>query len=311
MAAIRADLLMRSQRPDELETRGVEARVLARGPWQIEAGRGISVTIRPRPFDGGRRRNTVHDRAEVVWRRHLAQGRPTYGRPPEPPGLLRLSSSSDLGSRGLHLVVQPTWYFTLLGTNVAAESTEWTLPPSTTAESLDLSDLASSELANPLTVNLAIVAGSGRNRAVLIQRRGVAVANAAELYQVSAAGYVDNADALLPAGAVWGAAIREAGEETGIQLEPTQIVWLTLCRMTRRFFPGLCGVAHVEEFPELRTSPDHDASELDGLEWWPWDPQAIASRVHDAGGWRRFVPLGAAALLAALASDFGELPPSD
>lgn len=294
--------------PNELESLGIETRVIARGPWRIEAGRGLSVSLRQRPFGGGRGWRSVQHRAEVVWRRHVAEGRPTYGRPPEPAGLLRLLSFSDSGSGGLRLVVQPTWYFTSLGSNSAAESSEWARPPSTAAEAADLSDLASSELANPLTVNLAIVAGSGLDRVVLIQRRGIAVANAAELYQVSAAGYVDIADAQLPAGPVWGAAIREADEETGIRLEPSEIVWLTLCRMTHRFVPGLCGVAHLGQVPELRTSPSHDPSELDGLEWWPWDPRTISSLVEDAGGWRRFVPLGAAALVAALAHDFGDVP---
>ena len=286
---------------------GIPVGILATGHWR-SSERGVSCRFRDRPFHGGHYR-PLAGRADPLWNEEVAKGGAPYGKPPAAPGLLRTRNWALSPAGRLILDVQPTWYYTYLGTNKAVERGTWT-GPAQTSDARALSQLSSSRLANPLTVNIAVVTGSGADRVVIVQRRGRAVASAGELYQVSAAGFVDREDETWPQGPAWRAAAREASEETDLQLGPEQIDFLTFCRSTRRLHLGLCGVARIPSVPDLPSGPpQHDAFEIDGLELWPWEPAAIEARLGPVGGWKAFVPLGAAAMVAALAFDFPDWSP--
>jgi hypothetical protein len=77
--------------------------------------------------------------------------------------------------------------------------------------------------------------------------------------------------------------------------------------MRSRFTLGLTGLVHVPSRPDVRPAGSgHDLLEVDGLDWWPWTISEVLGRIRREGGWRIFVPLGAAALALARANDFGE-----
>jgi 8-oxo-dGTP pyrophosphatase MutT (NUDIX family) len=221
--------------------------------------------------------------------------------------LVRTSGIAGSAAGGLTVEFAPTWYYTFLGTNVsaaygAAASRPWLV----TAEARDITDLRGSVLANPLTVNVAIVVDRNASDYVLIQHRGRGVALGGERFQVSAAGFVDLAD-VRGRGAVgpWIAAAREAVEETGIALPPSSVRFDALCRTRLAFAMGLCGVAHVEDPAQAVQSAEEDAFEVSGYEWWRWEPDAVFEKILEAGGWASFNIVGACALVHGLAAEFG------
>lgn len=271
----------------------------------------IGVSLTNTPYRGGRTWRRLAVQANALSDQAERAGRPIYGRPPEPPGLLRLMEwwQTD-GSRDtdLQLRLQPTWFWAMLGSNRAAEMSipkgDWGLAD---VERVDACAIGASLLANPLSVNLAIVFAINSPPLLLVQHRGRAIRRAGELYQVSAAGYVDRTDyggMPLP----WQTAVRETWEETGIALQDDQIVFLSLCRGRDRggFTPGLCGLAELAENSVSELQARHDLHEVDGYEYWPFEPGPIMRRVRAAGGWSCFVPLGAATVVCALAARYGD-----
>ncbi|MGE0539580.1 MAG: NUDIX domain-containing protein [Dehalococcoidia bacterium] len=297
--------------PDVLEALGVGALTLARGDWRLRDDRPADVVERVqrgRPFRGGPAWRTVRTHADRVWQAAIEAGRPIYGRPPEPPGLLRLVAWQQTGHR-LALQVQPTWFWSLLGSNVAIERAGG---PAATLAALEQSDpraIAGSLLCNALTVNLAVIFTGDDPPLLLIQLRGAVARRGAERYQVSAAGFVDRADhqrdGRLPS--PWRAAVREAHEETGIEVEAAQIRFLSLCRSTGTYLPGFCGLVELPEEAAGRAfHAGHDGFEVGGYELWPFQPEPIFRRVIAEGGWQSFVPLGGAAVVAALCDRYGD-----
>ncbi len=294
---------------DILDRIPVGAYTLARGEWGVDEPTIISRVSARRPYRGGRAWRRLRVQADRTWQLAERSGRRIYGRPPDPPGLLRLVDFSLAGPDGnLELFLQPTWFWSLLGSNVAASISirqgDWGLAVS---EAFDPKLLAGSFLANPLSVNLVIVAGQA-NPKLLVQRRARVVARGGEKYQVSAAGFVDYADhGSTTLGTPWRAAVREADEETGIRLDPEGVRFIGLCRSRGTFVPGLCGIAQVDEAVlEQSLSASHDSFEVEGYEWWPFRPDDVFGRVLMDGGWNCFVALGAAAMVFALVLRYGE-----
>lgn len=262
------------------------------GDWALGAVRARLSS--GRPFRGGRHWREFAARADRTWAVLSARGTPIYGRPPEPAGLLRLVGASG-NERSLELVVQPTWYWSFAGSNVADLLERTTVTPGGVR-------------ADPLTVNIAIIVGPSDARRLLVQQRAAGVRVGREQHQISAAGFVDREDHSRRSlgGLAWSAACREAREETSIQLEPNSLRHLALCRAEQASVPGLCGVARVANVPGPAKTSGGDAFEVEGFEWWPWEPSAVLDRVRQDGGWSSWVPLGAAALVAALHADFGD-----
>ncbi len=287
--------------------------VLAEGDWRYQSGApGIRTSIEHNraPFRGSRGRvSHVAQLADTLWELSVRSGRPTFGRPPEPPNLLRLTDWKDPQSR-LTLSVQPTWYWTLLGTNLsvgrAVGQFNWN---SAAAEEEDPTVLRKSLLANPLTVNICILS-SNTTPKVLVQRRGRAVILGRQSLQISAAGFVDAEDAISEAGAAWTAALREIQEETGMvtrcELRPEDLRWIALCRTTGNYLPGLCGVVELTSVADaLSPHPTKEAEEVDGYEWWDFTPESVLGTVKERGGWNSWVPLGAATLVSSLVMRYG------
>lgn len=289
------------------------ALVLAEGDWHYhDKAPGIrsSVNQSRTPFRGSRGRvGHVAQLADTLWEMSVRSGRPTFGRPPEDPNLLRLTDWKVTGSR-LVLSMQPTWYWSMLGTNMsigrAVGLFNWNPGAS---EGRDPTVLRTSLLANPLTVNVCILSGDAIPQ-VLLQRRGRAVSLGKQTLQISAAGFVDVDDARGEAGAAWTAALREIQEETGIVvhcgLRPQDLRWVALCRTTGTYLPGLCGIIELSNVAgTLDPHPTKEAEEIDGYEWWDFTPEYILGTVKERGGWSAWVPLGAAALVSALVMRYG------
>lgn len=215
----------------------------------------------------------------------------------------------------LDFTVQPTYYYYLLGTNQAAlkrlgsrdadavAELDWL----TAAERSDMYDLRGSVLANPLTVNAVVTAGSSTSPEVLIQVRKPGPRPSWTL-QTSAAGFVDFDDirGLSVSGAV-AAVVREAREETGIKISPASIRFTAFARVQLVGFTGLSAHVALPSKP-TRVAPMADSSfEVDGFEWWPWSPEATLAHVKEqTGGWGAFNPVGGAAIVHALVAEFGE-----
>jgi 8-oxo-dGTP pyrophosphatase MutT (NUDIX family) len=172
--------------------------------------------------------------------------------------------------------------------------------------------LARSLLANVLSVNVVMIA-PGAPPEVLIQERGRSVARAAERWTASAAGFVDSGDldnaARRPAARLdgaWRAAMREAREETGVELPPSVVRFLALTRDKEVLAPGLAGDAWLDTRPDVESfRPQHDAAEVGGFDWWPFTPDECMMRIAAAGGWESMVTHGAVALAYALAARYG------
>lgn len=286
---------------------GVPARLLARGPWTL-ASHGIETTLRDDEFEGGPQATLLRQQAELAWpeiaARARAQGRPFFGHRTEPPGLLRVNDC-DLDTEGrLHLDLSPTWFWAVIGSNYYPHDRR--APALYESERTSIDDLGGSLLANPLTVNVVVVAQGE----MLVQRVGGALRDAGStenIWQCSAAGYVDRADANGPWPAPWVASLREAREETSLELEASKLIHVALARHAQQFHLGILSVYDLPSRPPSdMIRPALDEGEVAAYEWWPFDPEAVASRIAAAGGWRSFRGIGGAAVAAALADRFGD-----
>jgi 8-oxo-dGTP pyrophosphatase MutT (NUDIX family) len=291
-------------RPDLLQSVGIGAVTLWRGTPTASNSEVRIVSTSDAPYRGGRHRDEIEARAEQMWAGAIAAGRHFYNRPPmDAPGLLRLNDWTDDG-RALLLNCSPTWFYHVLATNGYSMQPRkmGEDPPIDSADRHHPDRLEDSVLANPLSVNVVIV---GPGPLMLVQLRGANSAWRGERWQCSAAGFVD-AHERTESGAL-DAAIRETSEETGIVLRREQFRFLSLVRSYTGWGPGLTAYVALNEVPNLSGyQPTVDASEIAGYEWWEFDPLGVFKRVAAAGGWRCVVPLGAAAIVTALADSFGE-----
>ena len=97
--------------------------------------------------------------ADETWQKLIRAGAHIFNRPGDEPGLLRCRNFR-YENRELIIEVQPTWFWTHLGTNGQVRAGKWESQEGmVTAERGDLADLAGSKLANVLSVNLTILTG--------------------------------------------------------------------------------------------------------------------------------------------------------
>jgi len=278
----------------------------------IEAKRRLWIDIRLRDGDGylgdTLTRPIIAKAADKRWQDALERGKTVFNHPNhDEPNLLRLRAFEEKGSR-LILDVEPTWFWTLLGTNMQLRAGRWPgVDLMTAAEREDISNLAESRLANCLAVNLVILSADDPPM-VLIQQRGEGSAVAFTPYQISAAGFVDRTDlAADPADVVTNAAIREAYEETGLTITAESISWLALGRDTWSYGIGIACYCTIDANARgLSPKPTKDQFEVKGFEWWEFTPTSIMERWSSLGYWYSMVPQGAFALLTTLAHRYGE-----
>jgi len=247
-------------------------------------------------------RNVIANAANKAWEEHLSRGRTVFNRPGvDAPGLVRCLALHERDNT-LILGVQPTWFWTMLGTNLQVRSGHWKDHEyMVEAEVHDPADVSSSRLANCLSVNLVIVSGD-RPPNVLIQRRAKSAAVGTCPYQCSAAGFVDLQDLASP-DAASRAAAREAKEEIGVDIETSSISWIGVGRDTWAYGVGLAGIHFAaSEASEIRLTLNE---EVESFEWWGFEPEEVLSRWKNLDYWYAFLPLGGFALVRALAHAYG------
>ena len=212
------------------------------------------------------------------------------------------------GKRYMNLAVQPTDYFSFIKSNHAFGD----LPPDDRkqlreGELRNRLNLRDSALANPLTVDMAVVAEHEGKRWLLIQERNVEkVFHAKYRYQCSAAGMLNaDRDKIYRGFDPYKAARNEISEELGFDVREDMVKFLALVRETDYFEVGLVGVVHVHEDPDHLLKPPSDGFEVVNVLKCEFTPEAYAQFIMERGGLESFVRLGLAASVFALIRYFG------
>lgn len=275
------------------------APVSATGPFEIDV-----IVVDEAPYLGdASSQQLVAEAAERTWSDAVARGQQVFNRPGDEPGLVRCLGIRE-AQGGLVLEVQPTWYWTWLGTNVQLRAGAWPGHGSMTeAEQENLANLRGSRLANCLSVDLVVLSGDDPPRA-LIQRRAKGAIAASIPYQCSAGGFVDLADVRNAVQPITAAAVREAREEAGLSLDPASISWIAIGRDTWACGVAAAGFCNVNERSD-QTDLIPEQQEVADFEWWEFTPESLMRQWKRLGHWYAMVPLGGFAILATLASLYG------
>lgn len=236
------------------------------------------------------------------------------------------------GLRRLELRIQPTDYYTFLATNHALESSltsEAKRAGLVAVESLSITNLRESILANPITVTINIITSEpdGTER-LLVQRRNTnKVMHCWQKWQAGAAGMVSSQPD--PSSSIpdpfFTAAVHEVKQETGIEVADKDIIFLALARETRFFEVGLLGEVRVRRsYSELLESIE-DPFEADEFVSIPFTPQDFVRFLRQIGrqelgspaeygkeleaGINSYVPLALTAAVLSLAHKCGDVQP--
>src|SRR5947209_8045897 len=101
---------------DLLARTDIAAMTIARGDWRLrhDAADIRVLRHRGRPFRGGHAWRQLRAQADRFWAQAEREGEQIFGRPPGPPGLLRLQHWA-VEQHALMLTLGRTWYWAHVG----------------------------------------------------------------------------------------------------------------------------------------------------------------------------------------------------
>lgn len=210
-------------------------------------------------------------------------------------------------TRYIRLEVELTDYYTFVSTNYASEF----LPAKQAqelweAERNNFRDLRNSRLANPLTVNVAVVARHLGREWILIQQRNITKTfHASRSFHASCAGMVSPQRDQRASGIdVFAAAKNELIEELGLSVHDDDLSFLALVREAEFGELGLVAEVCVDGNPNLLLRPAADSFETTHVLACELTPRTVYEFVQERGGLRAFSGLGLATIIFSLLKRF-------
>jgi hypothetical protein len=224
--------------------------------------------------------------------------------------LVRLSNFHPVHDEGrrvryLRLDVEPTDYYTFTATHFGLDL----LPDAQKRqvwehEQQNFGDLRNSWLANPLTVDIAVVAQHGGREWILIQERNKVFHHKGR-YHGSCAGMMSLSRDRGSLGIdVFAAARHELGEELGMVVSETDLALLGLVRETEHAEVGLIFEVQVTKNPDELLNPAPDGFETKRVYSCELDPEHVADFIQAKGGLPAFSGLGLATIIFSLLKRF-------
>jgi hypothetical protein len=207
------------------------------------------------------------------------------------------------GSRAIRIDGQRTDYFTFVSTNhcwdvMSVEATERLRA----LESLNVANLRSSILANPLTVSVSLIIREGGKEWLIIQQRNRdKTFHGKQDFQCAAGGMVSlSRDVDSGVLNVFSAACNELREETGLWVREDQVQFSALLRETSLREIGLVGEVVIDGSVDSVLGPRADSFETSGFLSCEATPEGFGAFLRSNGPRERFSPLGAGAIFFSL-----------
>jgi 8-oxo-dGTP pyrophosphatase MutT (NUDIX family) len=210
-------------------------------------------------------------------------------------------------TRYIRLEVELTDYYTFVSSNYAGE-----FLPAEQAEELwdaerkNFRNLRKSPLANPLTMNVAVIALHLGREWILIQERNVTKTfHASRSFHASCAGMVSPSRDRRAAGIdVFATAKNELMEELGLSVQDDALSVLALVRETEFGELGFVAEVSVDGDPNLLLRPAADSFETTRVLLCELTPRTVAEFIKEHGGPEAFSALGLATIVFSLLKRF-------